>query len=63
MAKNYTNIYEVNNINEAVKLAGELAEPGNIVLLSPACASWDMFESYEQRGDIFCELVHLMCAT
>lgn len=60
MAENYTNIYEVDNINEAVKLASEMAGPGNIVLLSPACASWDMFESYEQRGDIFCELVHLI---
>lgn len=61
MAENYKNIYEVDNINEAVRLASELAEPGNVVLLSPACASWDMFDSYEQRGDIFCELVHLIC--
>lgn len=61
MAKNYTNIYEVDSLDEAVKLANRLAEPGNVVLLSPACASWDMFDNYEQRGDIFCALVHSIC--
>ncbi len=45
------------NLQEAVKKAGEMAEPGDVVLLSPACASWDMFPSYEVRGDLFKELV------
>ena len=35
-------------------------EPGDAVLLSPACASWDMFDSYEQRGDMFKEAVEAL---
>lgn len=44
----------------AVKQAAALAEPGDIVLLSPACASWDMFASYEQRGRIFKDSAHTL---
>ncbi len=44
-------------LEEAVRLAYELAEPGESVLLSPACASWGMFENYEQRGRIYKECV------
>lgn len=47
----------VDSLEEAVKMAYELAEEGEAVLLSPACASWDMFDSYEQRGNLFKELV------
>ena len=41
------------NLEEAVKICADKAEPGDAVLLSPACASWDQFDSYEQRGDLF----------
>lgn len=41
------------SMNEAVRLADAAARPGEIVLLSPACASFDMFENFEQRGDAF----------
>ena len=42
---------------DAVKKASAAAKCGGNVLLSPACASWDMFDNFEQRGDVFKELV------
>jgi UDP-N-acetylmuramoylalanine--D-glutamate ligase len=42
---------------EAVRLAAERALPGDRVLLSPACASFDMFRNYEHRGDVYAEAV------
>jgi UDP-N-acetylmuramoylalanine--D-glutamate ligase len=45
------------SLAEAVELAGRLAVPGDVVLLSPACASYDMFENYQQRGRLFAQLV------
>ncbi|HEY0826635.1 MAG TPA: UDP-N-acetylmuramoyl-L-alanine--D-glutamate ligase [Bacilli bacterium] len=47
-------------VNEAVKLAVPFAEEGDVVLFSPACASWDMFTSYEERGRMFKESVHTL---
>ena len=46
------------SMEEAVRLAKDAAAPGDIVLLSPACASFDMFDNYEQRGRVFKELVN-----
>lgn len=45
------------SMDEAVLFAQQLAQPGDVVLLSPACASFDWFENYEQRGLVFKELV------
>ena len=46
------------SLEEAVRLAKEATEPGDVVLLSPACASFDMFDNYEHRGKVFKELVN-----
>lgn len=51
------NVYEANSFKEAVYLASSLAENGENVLLSPACASFDMFLNYEQRGRAFAKIV------
>ncbi len=45
------------SMEEAIQYARVFAEPGDVVLLSPACASFDMFENYEHRGDTFRRLV------
>lgn len=47
----------VKTLQQAVKLAAELAKPGDMVLLSPACASLDMFKSYADRGEQFAKAV------
>ncbi len=57
MEQGFRNIYEVDDLVAAVERASQLAVPGDVVLLSPACASWDMFASYEHRGDLFCQEV------
>jgi UDP-N-acetylmuramoylalanine--D-glutamate ligase len=41
------------SLEEAVQRAAELARPGQAVLLSPACASFDMFRDYKHRGEVF----------
>ena len=46
------------NLEEAVKICAKKANPGDAVLLSPACASWGQFDNYEQRGNMFKEYVH-----
>jgi hypothetical protein len=40
-------------MNEAVTLCFQASQPGDVVLLAPACASFDMFESFEHRGKVF----------
>lgn len=56
----FKDIAEVDSIQEAVLAARDLAQSGEVVLLSPACASWDMFKDYEERGDLFCSAVYAL---
>ena len=53
----YTDYVCADSFEDAVAKAREMAQSGDVVLLSPACASWDMFDNFEQRGDLFKELV------
>jgi len=48
------------DLAEAVALCRRAARPGETVLLAPACASFDMFESYEHRGRVFKEIVRAL---
>jgi len=48
-------------LGNAVRAAFERATPGDVILLSPACASWDQFTNFEERGARFCELVRGHC--
>lgn len=56
----FENIIMVDSLEEAVATCAKLAEPGEAVLLSPACASWGMFKNYEERGDKFKEFVNAL---
>ncbi len=50
-------MYDTSSAEEAVKKAYEITRPGDTVLLSPACASFDLFKNYEERGKLFKEAV------
>ena len=54
----FTDIMYADDMDEAVKDCASYADEGDYVLLSPACASWDMFRDYEQRGEIFKKCVN-----
>lgn len=56
----FDNIYNCKDMEECVRKSSELAQPGDKVLLSPACASWDMYGSFEQRGRHFKQCVKEM---
>ncbi|KPK43314.1 MAG: hypothetical protein AMJ65_06130 [Phycisphaerae bacterium SG8_4] len=55
-----TKIEFVNSLAEAVEMARSLADAGDVVLLSPACASYDMFENFQHRGGAFMKLVRAL---
>ena len=50
-------LFRAADMSEAVAIAGDQAQPGDRVLLSPGCASFDMFDNYEHRGRVFTEAV------
>lgn len=56
----FTDYEFVDSMEAAVKAAAQKAQPGYAVLLSPACASWDMFPNYEVRGRVFKDCVHTL---
>jgi UDP-N-acetylmuramoylalanine--D-glutamate ligase len=57
-----TKAARASSMDEAVAIARSLAEPGDVVLLSPGCASFDMFASAEARGDAFASAVNGLAA-
>ncbi len=56
----FEQIIMVDTLEDAVRTCADLAEPGDAVLLSPACASWGMFKNYEERGDKFKDFVNAL---
>ncbi len=56
----FTHIVFTESLEEAVQVCADKAESGDAVLLSPACASWGMFDNYEQRGRMFKDYVRAL---
>lgn len=54
----FQNIIRVESLKEAVEVCAAQAQPGDAVLLSPACASWGMFQNFEERGRLFKQYVN-----
>jgi len=55
-----TSVVRSGILERAVRQAFDIAKPGDVVLLAPACASFDQFENYEHRGRVFKELAHAL---
>ena len=56
----FCQVEQVYDVEQALSLAHAQANAGDIVLFSPACASFDQFKNYQHRGDVFCELVEAL---
>jgi len=56
----YAPVENATDMAQAVRLAAAAADPGDVVLLSPACSSFDMYDSYAQRGEDFCKQVNAL---
>ncbi len=57
---NINTVVKVKDVTEATKVAFEASEKGDVILLSPACASWDQYKTFEERGDMFIQAVHIL---
>ena len=57
---NINTVVNVKDVTEATKVAFEVSEKGDVILLSPACASWDQYKTFEERGDMFIQAVHIL---
>lgn len=55
---NVESVVKVKDLEDAVQEAYQRSEIDDVILLSPACASWDQFRTFEERGDMFIDLVH-----
>jgi UDP-N-acetylmuramoylalanine--D-glutamate ligase len=60
--KGAAEIVHAETLDNAVRRATAVAQPGDIILLAPACASFDQFQSYNHRGRVFKEVVHALAA-
>lgn len=56
--KNHKEVFVVNTLTEATKKAYEISDQGDIILLSPACASWDQYPDFETRGNEFKAIIN-----
>ena len=59
--KNNIKNIKVDNLKEAIVKAYENSEEKDTILFSPACASWDQFDTFEQRGELFKKIVNELC--